>query len=195
MTRAEVEEFHRLAEVVYALAFPAGLSGALPQVPELRPQLESNLPELTLPPVQFESKLNLPGDWNPEMPDDDDDAPLVPPRWQDDLPAVRNRVFLVCAPPRWFQDMNALRRLAKALDTPPEPEAEQYVTRDQIAAYVHRNKDTVADWFNNDPEALEPAVEGGGGKRHEYLWSKVRPWLEKKSGRQLPECFPAIGPG
>jgi hypothetical protein len=77
-------------------------------------------------------------------------------------------------------------------DAAPE---DQYVTRDQIAALVNRHPDTVADWFNSDG-APEPDVVGGGGKRHEYLWSKVRPWLEEKSGRTLPKRFPSpLPPG
>lgn len=94
MTRSEVDAFYPLAERVYLLAFESGLHGALPKVPELRPQLESNDPPL--PPVQFESKLNLPGDWDP----------LVP---------VGEKKFLVCAPPRWFADMSALCALAESL--------------------------------------------------------------------------------
>ena len=75
-----------------------------------------------------------------------------------------------------------------------EPPAPQYVTRDQIASVVQRNKDTVADWFNKDSKAPKPEIEGGGGKAHEYIWSEVRPWLEEMSGRKLPERFPSINP-
>jgi hypothetical protein len=201
MTRAEMDEFHRLAESVYLFAFRAGLDRALPQVSELRPQLESD--QLTLPPAQFESKLHLPGDWERVVPAGDNDL-LLPLRWQDvdNLPATPEWVFLVCASPRWVHDMDVLRKLAEgqsdeSLDAQQpagNPPVDQYVTRDQIASLVKRHKDTVADWFNDDPQAPEPAVEGGGGKRHEYLWSKVRPWLEEKTGRSLPPRFPDLGP-
>lgn len=73
---------------------------------------------------------------------------------------------------------------------PTDDGSPQYVTRDQMAAIVQRHKETVADWFR-DEKAPQPAIEGGGGKRHEYLWQDVRPWLEAKSGRQLPEAFPS----
>jgi hypothetical protein len=203
MTRAEMDEFHRLAESVYLLAFRAGLERALPQVSELQPQLESD--QLTLPPARFESKLHLPGDWERVVPAGDDDLLLLPLRWQDvdDLPATPEWVFLVCASPRWVHDMDVLRKLAEqqsdeSLDAQQpagNPPVDQYVTRDQIASLVKRHKDTVADWFNDDdPQVPEPAIEGGGGKRHEYLWSKVRPWLEKKTGRSLPPRFPDLGP-
>jgi hypothetical protein len=75
-----------------------------------------------------------------------------------------------------------------------ETASEQYVTRDQVASLVKRNKDTVADWFNDDPQAPQPAIEGGGGKRHEYLWREAQPWLQKKTGRLLPQKFPDLGP-
>jgi hypothetical protein len=107
MTCDEMAEFRELVDAIYAEAFRAGLLSALPQVHELRPQLES----AELPPPQFESKLNLPGDWT-VVPDNDDSMPL--PLWQDGdgLKAVGERIFLVCVSPRWIQDMVALRALA-----------------------------------------------------------------------------------
>jgi hypothetical protein len=112
MTCAEVEEIRRLAEIVYGLALRAGLDRALPQVPELLPQLESNT--LVMTQVQFESKLNLPGDWDRARfaPGDD----LLPRPSRLDEPAdVDNRcMFLVCASPRWWDDMATLR--ARAVD-------------------------------------------------------------------------------
>ena len=119
MTRNDVDEFHRLADEVYLLAFRAELVGALPHVPELRPQLESELPPL--PPVQFESKLNLPGDWDFASPLDQDGLPPVQPLCSDDTTDddPTQRVFLVCASPRWLHDMGVLRVLAES-----EPEAE-----------------------------------------------------------------------
>ena len=91
MARSEMNQFHELAQRVYVLAFEAGLDGALPQVAELKPQVES----LGLPPVQFESKLNLPGDWEP-------------------LRTLTDKGnFLVGRAPRWFDDMDTLRLLAQ----------------------------------------------------------------------------------
>jgi hypothetical protein len=57
------------------------------------PQLESADPPL--PPVQFETKLNLPYDPDKSGP----------------------RAFLVCASPRWFEDMDTLRKLAAEVGT------------------------------------------------------------------------------
>jgi hypothetical protein len=109
MTRAELEEFSRLAESVYFGAIQADLIQALPQVPELRPQLESADPPL--PPVQFETKLNLPGDWDYATVENDEPLPL--PRDDDEGDTqARERVFLVAAPPRWLHDMGVLSKLA-----------------------------------------------------------------------------------
>lgn len=111
MTSAEMEEFRRLAQTVYLLAFrtvPVYVY-ALPKVPEMRPELESQDPPL--PPVQFVTKLNLPGDW--DRTSSDDDAILPPTRsLVDDIPEPPEPGFLVCASPRWFADMASLRTLA-----------------------------------------------------------------------------------
>jgi hypothetical protein len=62
-----------------------------------------------------------------------------------------------------------------------------YVTLDQAAAMVNRVKRTL----ENYADLPEPDVRGGHGKPSEWLWSRIRPWLEQKFGRQLPEHFPA----
>jgi hypothetical protein len=71
------------------------------------------------------------------------------------------------------------------------PAAEQYVTLDQMAALVNRSKKTLERSVNK-PNSGAPAadVEGGGGKPHEWIWSTIRPWLEKQFNRKLPERFP-----
>jgi hypothetical protein len=126
MTRAEVEQFKELAERVFLLT-PDNWLLRLPQVTELRSECESQ--ELNRKPVQFISKLNLPGDW--DMPTTVEELPReeklpssyrligkvvwpngMPFLIQHDPPAVPDPVFLVCATPRWFADMEMLRRLA-----------------------------------------------------------------------------------
>jgi hypothetical protein len=130
MTRVEVDRFHQLAGPVYILAVRAGLSGSLPQVPELQPQLEAQ--GLSLPPVEFESKLNLPGDWDLA---EAWDYGMAPPGPGGELPPVPERMFLPVATPRWLADLAALRRRAEDIDlirdraaveestTPPAPAA------------------------------------------------------------------------
>jgi hypothetical protein len=78
----------------------------------------------------------------------------------------------------------------------PEVAAPQYVTLDQAAAIINRNKKTLERYLN-DPSYKKhkmppPEVEGGGGKPHEWLWSTLRPWLEETFGRQLPDRFPRM---
>jgi hypothetical protein len=40
--------------------------------------------------------------------------------------------------------------------------------------------------------APTPDVEGGGGKKSLWRWSRLRPWLEKVSRRPLPKHFPSL---
>lgn len=68
-----------------------------------------------------------------------------------------------------------------------DPEApDQYVTLGQMAALISRSKHTVRKWT----DLPAPDVKGGGGKPDEWIYSKVRPYLEKKSGRKLPIRLP-----
>jgi hypothetical protein len=70
--------------------------------------------------------------------------------------------------------------------------AAQYVTLDQAAALVNRRKKTLERHFNNDPDAPQPDVEGGGGRAHEWRWDRLRTWLENTFSRPLPARFPSI---
>jgi hypothetical protein len=74
------------------------------------------------------------------------------------------------------------------LPPPPPPPAEQYVTMDQAAAIVNRSKSTLERLREKMPD---PDVEGGGGKSHEWRWSRIRPWLEREFGKLLPVKFPS----
>ncbi len=79
----------------------------------------------------------------------------------------------------------------------PPPEAfDQYVTLDQAASLVNKSKKTLERYLNDRDYAHfgmpKPDVEGGGGKAHEWLWSKLRPWLEQQFNRRLPERFPQL---
>ena len=73
-----------------------------------------------------------------------------------------------------------------------EQEAEildTYVSLDQAAAMVGRTMGALRAYS----DLPDPDIEGGGrGQRHEWLWSKIRPWLESKFGRKLPERFPDV---
>jgi hypothetical protein len=68
----------------------------------------------------------------------------------------------------------------------------QYVTLDKIAAMVGRKKKTLERALNKpDSDMPRPDIEGGGGKPHEWIWTRIRPWLEKNHNRSLPERLPS----
>lgn len=72
-------------------------------------------------------------------------------------------------------------------------EAPQYVTLDQAAALVNRKKKTLLRALNQLGSKMpRPDVEGAGGKPHEWLWPRLRPWLEEEYGKKLPERFPSL---
>jgi hypothetical protein len=99
--RSQVDDWCSLADHIYRLALADGRAEkAFPKVEELKPELESRLgPPLS--PVQFISKLNLPGDW-----------------WPDNAVAT-DRAFQPCPTQRWFEAMISL--LALARESPPIP--------------------------------------------------------------------------
>lgn len=67
----------------------------------------------------------------------------------------------------------------------------QYVTLDQMAARVNRSKKTLERYLNRkNSDMPKPDVEGGGGKPHEWSWSRIRPWLEVQFSRPLCARFP-----
>lgn len=68
-----------------------------------------------------------------------------------------------------------------------ETETEQYVTLDQCAAMVHRSKRTLECYRARMPD---PEVLGGGGRSALWTWARVRPWLVKCFGVNLPERYP-----
>jgi hypothetical protein len=72
----------------------------------------------------------------------------------------------------------------------PAPEGE-YVDLDMIAARVHRKKRGLEHYKTrrNDP-LPEPDVPGGGGRKDLWLWSNVRPWMERTFNMRLPEHYP-----
>jgi hypothetical protein len=57
-----------------------------------------------------------------------------------------------------------------------------------MAAMVNRKKRTL----ENVEDLPRPDVQGGGGRPSEWLWSKVRPWLEAKFKRSLPSRLPRL---
>jgi hypothetical protein len=82
--------------------------------------------------------------------------------------------------------------LGPAASTTPDgngvEEIECFVTLQQAAAMVNRSKRTLEKHKATMPV---PRISDGGGKADEWVWSELRPWLEKYSSRKLPERFPA----
>jgi hypothetical protein len=77
-------------------------------------------------------------------------------------------------------------------EEPAAEDGECYVTLDQMAAIVNRSKRTLERLKNRKRNPLPaPDLDGGGGRPDEWLWSRIRPWLAKESGKQLPQHFPA----
>jgi hypothetical protein len=70
-----------------------------------------------------------------------------------------------------------------------------YIDLDGMAALINKAKRTLEHYKKrkNDPLSL-PDVEGGGGRKHEWKWSTVRPWLERNFTRDLSWVNPANMP-
>jgi hypothetical protein len=90
------------------------------------------------------------------------------------------------------------QKTATAGGSPPDSvvgtpnEAAQYVTLDQAAAIVQRSKRTLRRKKDAQGSTMpRPDAEGGGGKPDEWIWSKLRPWLENEFGKKLPEKHPS----
>jgi hypothetical protein len=66
-----------------------------------------------------------------------------------------------------------------------------YVDLDQIAAMVNRSKSHLEKLKRRDKNPLpDPEVRGGGGKKDEWVWAHIRPWLEAEFDKHLPKAFP-----
>jgi hypothetical protein len=81
---------------------------------------------------------------------------------------------------------------------PPLPKNEpapQYVDLVMLHSYLHVSKRKM-ERLKAHPEnpMPDPDIEGGGGKKDWWIWSKLRPWLQEEFGRILPERFPDLNP-
>lgn len=107
LTHAELCEFERMANEVYCLAYSRGLHTLIPQAADLRPDLTVK----GLRRVEFETKLNIAGDWDYAT---GERWRIANARSRGDLSEPFERVFLLCIPQRWWTDMEALRTLAES---------------------------------------------------------------------------------
>jgi hypothetical protein len=68
----------------------------------------------------------------------------------------------------------------------PEPPAElpDLVNLDQAAALVNRTPDGLRHYRGKGMP--KPFIPGTKGQPNQYLWSEMRPWLERQFNRQIP---------
>lgn len=78
-----------------------------------------------------------------------------------------------------------------ATEPPPDTAHYHYVDLDQIAAVVNRSKSALEKLKRRKNNPLpNPDVPGGGGKKAEWLWSRIRPWLETEFKKHFAETLP-----
>lgn len=65
-----------------------------------------------------------------------------------------------------------------------------YVTLQQMASIVNKSKSTL-EKLKGAKKLPAPNVKGGKGRPDEWLWSNVRPVLEREYNRTLSEQFPS----
>jgi hypothetical protein len=88
-----------------------------------------------------------------------------------------------------------LTATAVAAGTPAASAAPQYVTLSDIRTFLRVSKSKTKRWKTRPINPMPPPdVHGGAGKADEWVWSKIRPWLETETDRKLPERFPSQFP-
>jgi hypothetical protein len=66
-----------------------------------------------------------------------------------------------------------------------------YIDLDGIAALVNRTKRGMEHYKRRKQDRLpNPDVEGGAGRKDEWKWSTIRPWLERNFHRNLASVNP-----
>lgn len=88
---------------------------------------------------------------------------------------------------RWL--IERIDRFPSQADPPSD-----HVTLRQCAPLVNKQKRTLERWKTKDTSFPTPEVIGGDGKADEWLWTTIRPYLERKSDRKLPDEFPRFNP-
>ncbi len=106
-------------------------------------------------------------------------CPIAPPNTADVLNAVADLSALVA-------------RLAPTTDAPATTMTAMYVTLDQMAAVVKKSKRTLQNYIKHERNPLPaPDKKRAPGTAHEWLWDRVRPWLQDEFACTLPTVFPA----
>src|SRR5262249_16648231 len=87
---------------------------------------------------------------------------------------------------------NEIDEVIRYLESWLQPEdSSHFVDLDQMAAVVNRSKSTLEKMKRrkNNPLPL-PDIEGGGGKKDEWLWTRIRPWVELEFKKQFSQTCP-----
>lgn len=70
----------------------------------------------------------------------------------------------------------------------------EYIDLDQAAALVNRHKRTLERYQAKPSKKMPlPAVQGVGGKKSEWDYATLKPWLEKEFSKLLPPHPPHVG--
>jgi hypothetical protein len=172
--RSEMELYYELDMQLYVQAFSRNLDRALPKQHEVeRPLYHPSLPQL--PPVIFEGKTNLPGDWI-------------------------NNSFIHCAFPRWERDMIALRALAETQQPVERNENENRKKKgkriDERMLAVIREDPTAEYWsLNQWKEKLECAKSTVHGTRTwQHTCKPMREAERLTRGHRLRKAKKRIAP-
>jgi hypothetical protein len=112
------------------------------------------------------------------------------PYYAKDTPKLQQKAAALLRDPnaneRDLQEFNQLFAEFARAEAPP-PALVEYVTLDQMAAMIGRRKRTLERWKTRKVNPFPPPdVKGTGGKPDEWVYSKVRAWLESESNRKLP---------
>jgi hypothetical protein len=76
----------------------------------------------------------------------------------------------------------------------PAQDHTQLATLDTLAIMVKRTKKRLNQWakeFASTDPMPAPIIKGSRGRAHEFDYPTVRPWLERRSGRILPQRLPS----
>jgi hypothetical protein len=182
LTDEQEQQFKELDESVWRLACRLNLQAELPKKPlgsasaNLRHHGSTNLPVI----------VRLGGF-----------VPYVLTDWKKDMAAFRDIAAAELAESH-AEDVKAALETsgpepvpvpirAPSADRTERPPA--YVTLRQMAALVSRGKRTLERRKKGKNPLPDPDSPGGGGKPDEWLWERIRPWLEDEFGKRLPEEF------
>ena len=89
---------------------------------------------------------------------------------------------------------NVLLTILMSLTEKTQAKNEHMIDLDQAAALVNRSKRTLERYQKNPRKHMPlPVIQGGAGKKSEWKYSELKPWLEREFDRLLPDKPPHVG--